>query len=235
MKPPPPSRQEVIVKFAGRRPRYWGLEAPGTLTRLPPGAPGVAVTVDFCGGPGGNGYDQALLTALRGRRIPATLFLNSRWIAANPATARGLAADPLFELANHGTSHRPSSTTGESAYGIPGTRDAGELYDEVMTNDATLAQLTGTKPRFFRPGTAYLNDVAADIVTALGLTPAGFSVNADGGATYPVATVAREAGKAGPGDVIICHGNHPGTGTAEGMARALDSLAARGTPFVYLA
>lgn len=234
LKPPPPSRGDVINAFGGRNPRYWGLEAPGALTRLAPGTPGIAVTVDFCGGPGGNDIDQALLTALRERRVPATLFLNSRWIAANLGAARQLAADPLFELANHGTSHRPLSTTGKSAYGIPGTQNAGEVYDEVMTNDATLTQLTGARPRYFRSGTAYLDDVATQIIGALGLTPTGFSINADGGATYPAATVAREAAKARTGDIIICHGNHPGAGTAEGMARALDSLTTRGTPFVNL-
>jgi peptidoglycan/xylan/chitin deacetylase (PgdA/CDA1 family) len=230
--PPPLSRAEVVKTFSGQRPHYWGLEAPGALTRLAPGTQGIAVTVDFCGGPGGSDFDQGLLSALRERRVPATLFLNSRWIAANPATARQLAADPLFELANHGTSHRPLSTTGKSAYGIPGTQNAGEVYDEVMTNDAALKQLTGARPRFFRSGTAYLDDVAAQIVGVLGLTPIGFSINADGGATFPAPTVAREAAKARPADIIICHGNHPRGGTAAGMAQALDTLATRGTPFI---
>jgi hypothetical protein len=71
-------------------------------------------------------------------------------------------------------------------------------------------------------------------VRRLGLVPAGFSINADGGATYPAPTVAREAAKARPGDILICHGNHPGAGGADGMARALDNLASRGTPFVRL-
>ena len=229
-----PSRAEIITTFTGRSPAYWGLEAPGALTRLPPGTPGIAITVDFCGGPGGNGVDQGLLTALRDRHVPATLFLNSRWIAANPATALQLAAEPLFALANHGTSHRPLSTTGKSAYGIPGTQNTGEVYDEIMTNDTILTQLTGTRPRYFRSGTAYLDDVAADIVHHLGLIPTGFSNNADGGATYPAAIVAREASKARPGDIIICHGNHPGAGTAEGLAHALETITARGTPFLHL-
>lgn len=233
--PQAPSRAEVIAAFGGRSPHYWGLEAPGSLIRLAPGTPGVAVTVDFCGGLGGNGYDRRLLTVLRERKVPATLFLNSRWIAANPGTAQELAADPLFELANHGTSHRPLSTTGKAAYGIPGTQNAGEVYDEVMTNDAVLTQLTGARPRFFRSGTAHLDDIAADIVRRLDVVPTGFSINADGGATYPAATVAREAAKARPGDIIICHGNHPGAGSAEGMALALDNIASRGTPFVHLA
>ncbi|HEY8701377.1 MAG TPA: polysaccharide deacetylase family protein [Arthrobacter sp.] len=234
LRPAPPSRADVVNAYAGRSPHYWGLEARGALTRLPPGTAGIAVTVDFCGGSGGNGCDQALLTVLRDRHVPATLFLNSRWIAANPAIASQLAADPLFVLGNHGTSHRPLSTTGKSAYGIPGTQNAGEVFDEVMTNDAVLTKLTGARPRFFRSGTAYLDDVAVDIVGVLGLTPTGFSINADGGATYPAATVTREAAKARDGDIIICHGNRPGSGTAEGMARALDNFATSGTHFLHL-
>jgi hypothetical protein len=81
----------------------------------------------------GNSADQALLAALRQQHIPATLFLNSRWITANQALAKELAADSLFELANHGASHGPLSVTGRSAYGIPGTRNPGEVYDEIMT------------------------------------------------------------------------------------------------------
>ncbi|MGO4238312.1 polysaccharide deacetylase family protein [Pseudarthrobacter sp. YAF2] len=229
-----PSRLEIVTAYAGRSPRYWDLEAPGVLTHLAAGSEGIALTVDFCGGPGGNDYDLALITALRDRYIPATLFLNSRWITANLETARQLAADPLFELANHGTSHLPLSIAGKSAYGITGTQNPGEVYDEVMSNTSVLAQLTGISPRLFRPGTAYLDEVAADIVKALGMTPTGFSINADGGATYPAATVASETIKARSGDIIICHGNHPGSGTAEGLIRALDTIAARGLLFVHL-
>lgn len=229
-----PSRADIVGAFAGQIPHYWGLEPPGAVLRLPPGTPGVALTIDFCGGPGGSDVDQALLAALRERHIPATLFLNARWIEANSETARQLAADPLFELANHGTTHRPLSTNGKSAYGIAGTQSTGEVYDEVMNNFAVLTQLTGVRPRFFRPGTAFFDEIAAQIVGRLGHTPTGFSINADGGATYPAATVAREATKARPGDIIICHGNRPRGGTAQGMAQALDTILKNGIPFVHL-
>ncbi|MEW1808150.1 polysaccharide deacetylase family protein [Pseudarthrobacter sp. NPDC080039] len=233
-RPLPPPKNDTINTYTGRTPRYWGLEAPGVLTKLPQGTAGIAVTIDFCGGPGGNGYDRTLIAALRARRIPATLFLNSRWITANTGTARELAAEPLFELANHGTTHRPLSTTGNSAYGITGTRTVAEVYDEVMTNDALLTEMTGSRPRYFRPGTAYLDDVAATIVSSLGVSAVGFSINADGGATYPAATVTTETAKAKPGDIILCHGNHSGGGTADGLVRALDKLATNGTPFLPL-
>lgn len=229
-----PSRTLITDTFGKHQPKYWGLAAPGVLTHLPPASRAIALTFDFCGGPGGSAYDQALLDVLRQRHIPATLFLNSRWITANPAMARHLAADPLFELANHGTSHKPLSTTGNTAYGIPGTRNAAEVYDEIMSNDQVLAGITGRRPRYFRPGTAYMDDVAVDILGALGVAPAGFSINGDGGATYPAAVVANEVGKARPGDVVICHGNHPNGGTAEGVRLAVDKLLAAGISFTHL-
>ena len=110
------------------------------------------------------------MASLRQQHIPATLSLNSRWITANQALAKDLAGDPLFEIGNHGTSHGPLSVTGRSAYGIPGTRNPGEVYDEIMTNDARLTELTGKRPRFFKPGTAHMDEVSAAIVRFLGLT-----------------------------------------------------------------
>src|SRR5258708_792652 len=108
-----------------------GCADPGATASRHPSAAGrvIALTFDACGGPGGSGYDQALIDFLRRRQVPATLFLNSRWIDANPAAFHLLAAEPLFEIGNHGTRHRPLSVTGRSAYGIPGTRSAGEAYD----------------------------------------------------------------------------------------------------------
>jgi peptidoglycan/xylan/chitin deacetylase (PgdA/CDA1 family) len=227
------SRSDVAGTFAGRTAKYWGLEAPGVLNRLQ--APvGITLTIDFCGGPDGNRADLGLLSVLRQQRVPATLFLNARWITANHSLAKDLAADPLFELANHGTSHAPLSVTGRAAYGIPGTRNPGEVYDEIMDNDARLTDLTGHRHRYFRPGTAYLDEVSAEIVRAVGLIPVGFTINGDAGATYPAATVAREVSRARAGDVIIIHGNHPSGGTGPGLARALSVMKDHGENFVAL-
>ncbi|WP_258062763.1 polysaccharide deacetylase family protein [Arthrobacter sp. B0490] len=224
----------MIARFAGRPPSYWGLEAPRVLTYLPQGPAGIALTLDFCGGPGGDGADLTIIDLLRRLQVPATLFLNGRWITANPALTQDLAADSLFEIANHGTNHYPLSVSGAAAYGISGTEGAGSVYDEIMINNARLTELTGKRPRFFRPGTAYLDDVAADICLALDLIPAGFSLNADGGATYPAVMVAAETGAAVPGSIIIAHGNHPGSGTGPGLAQALPHLLAKGRTFTTL-
>src|SRR5690349_8704536 len=162
------TRADIVARYGHAVPHTWGFDAPAVVHALPTTGRVIALTFDACGGPGGSGYDSALIDFLRRRDIPATLFINSRWIDANPAIFRRLAAEPLFEIANHGTRHRPLSVTGRSAYGIPGTRSAAEVYDEISGNQTKLTRLLGTPPRFFRSGTAYCDDVAARIVTALG-------------------------------------------------------------------
>lgn len=222
--PPPatPTRDEIIERFAGHAPQHWGLDVPGVLSRLPADAGGAVLTLDYCGGPGGRETDHTILDLLRERGVPATLFLNSRWIAGHQALAQEMADEPLFEIANHGTQHLPLSVIGRSAYGIPGTAGPGEVYDEIMVNTAIISDLTGKPPRFFRSGTAHLDEIASQICLALGQTPTGFSINGDAGATYPAHLVTQELARAQSGDIIIAHGNQPAAGTGEGLAAALN-------------
>ncbi len=228
------TRAEVVARYGHLRPHTWGFGGPGVVRDLPTSRRVIALTFDACGGPGGSRYDQALVSFLRRRDVPATLFLNSRWIDANPAVFRQLAGEPLFEIANHGTRHLPLSVTGRSAYGIGGTRNAGEVYDEVAGNQAKLTRLLGVPPRFFRAGTAYSDDVAARIVAAMGDRLVTFSVNGDGGATFTPEQVSSTVTAAPGGSVVLCHMNHPESGTAQGIAAAVPYLLASGYRFVRL-
>jgi peptidoglycan/xylan/chitin deacetylase (PgdA/CDA1 family) len=228
------TRAQVVAQYGDLRPHSWGFGGPGVVRDLHMSRRVIALTFDACGGRGGSDYDQALIGFLRRREVPATLFLNSRWIDANPAVFRQLAGEPLFEIANHGTRHLPLSVTGRSAYGIPGTRNAGEVYDEVARNQAKLTRLLGVSPRFFRAGTAYCDDVAARIVTAMADRLVSFSVNGDGGATFTPEQVRSTVTAATGGSIVICHMNHPRSGTAQGIAAAVPRLMAAGYRFVRL-
>ncbi len=228
------ARAQVVARYGHLRPHTWGFGGPGVVRDLPTSRRVIALTFDACGGPGGSRYDQALISFLRRREVPATLFLNSRWIDANPAAFRQLAGEPLFEIANHGTRHLPLSVTGRSAYGIGGTRNAGEVYDEIARNQAKLTRLLGVPPRLFRAGTAYSDDVAARIVTAMGDRLVTFSVNGDGGATFTPWQVRGTVTGAPGGSIVICHMNHPESGTAQGIAAAVPYLLASGYRFVRL-
>ncbi|HEY2285203.1 MAG TPA: polysaccharide deacetylase family protein [Streptosporangiaceae bacterium] len=228
------SRAEVVARYGRLAPHTWGFGGPGVVRGLGTTRRVIALTFDACGGRGGSGYDEALITFLRRRDVPATLFLNSRWIGEHPAVFRQLRREPLFELANHGTRHRPLSVTGRSAYGIDGTRNAGEVYDEVATNQVKLTRLLGTRPRFFRAGTAYSDDVAARIVAAMGDRLVTFSVNSDGGATFTPDQVRSTVAAAPGGSLVLAHMNHPEGGTAPGIAAAVPRLTAAGYRFVHL-
>jgi peptidoglycan/xylan/chitin deacetylase (PgdA/CDA1 family) len=191
-------------------PTQWGTSLPGVATTF--AAPGrqIALTFDACPG----ACDDALLATLERNAVPALLFLNSRWIDAHPGRAEQLAANPLFEIGNHGMRHVPLSVTGRSAYGIRGTQSADEVVTEVWTNHTRLAALTGKPPTWFRPATAYYDDVAVAIVNELGERPLGFRVDGDNGAKASAAQVRSKITGAAPGSVVLAHMNHPESGTA---------------------
>lgn len=219
-----PSRADTVEEFSHLTPLEWGLEVSGVVLAA---HVGTALTLDACGGPYGSGVDWRILDLLMRREVPATLFLNSRWIEANRDLAHDLAAVPFFLLANHGTSHQPLSVTGQGAYGISGTADVGEVYDEVAVNHELLGELTGTAPTFFRAGTAHMDEVAAAIVHALGEVPVNFTINVDAGATANPDQVGAALAGAGDGDICLAHMNQPeapaGAGWEWGLEQLLDS------------
>lgn len=230
--------EAVIAHHEGLVPAEWGMEFAGVVRT---GAEAghaqpecVFLTLDACGGPAGSGIDDALIAGLRAAAVPATLFLNLRWIQAHPVLAAELAADPLFSIQNHGSAHLPLSVTGAEAYGIVGTSTARAAAMEVWENHLVIEQLTGTAPTWFRPGTAHLDDIGLSIADALGERIAGFAINADGGATLPSADVAATVSSATGGEFILAHMNQPGSGTAVGLLAGVRSIQERGITFAKL-
>lgn len=227
-------RERIGSRFSGRTPQQWSETVPGVRTRLKTHDRVLALTLDACGSSHGKGFDAALIDFLRKERIPATLFINARWIDANPELFLKLSRDPLFEIANHGLLHRPASVTGRSVYGIPGTRNSDELVDEIEGNAAKIFALTGTRTRYYRSGTAYYDEVAVEIANSLGHEVVGFSILGDAGATYRKEQVREALLGARPGDIAILHMNHPDGETAAGVTAAVPELKRRGFRFVKL-
>lgn len=221
---------DVAAVAAQRTPTLWGTALPGIVTTFATAGRQLALTFDACD----RACDDALLDVLRRNGVPATLFVCSKWIDANPGRTEQLAADPLFDIGNHGTRHVPLSVTGRSAYGIAGTASASEVIDEVWREQTRLTSLIGRAPAFYRTGTAHYDDVAVDIVRQLGLTPVGFSVNADDGATASPSAVRSAVSAAAPGSIVLAHMNHPGSGTAAGYADAVPAMLSAGWQFVPL-
>jgi peptidoglycan/xylan/chitin deacetylase (PgdA/CDA1 family) len=227
-------KKRLADRYGDEVPHQWGEAVTGVKRRLTTTDKVIALTMDACGSGRGMGYDSRLIGFLEQERVPATLFINARWIGPNRAAFDHLATTPLFEIANHGLLHRPASVNGKSAYGIGGTHNIGELVDEIELNARKLEELTGRRPRFYRSGTAYYDEVAVKIAGELGEQVAGFSLLGDAGATYSRDQVREALLAARPGDIIIVHMNHPESGTGQGVMDAVPELRRRGFRFVRL-
>ncbi|HIJ87108.1 MAG TPA: polysaccharide deacetylase family protein [Desulfuromonadales bacterium] len=227
-------KQQIASRFAGVTPAMWGENVPGVRTRLDSGEKVIALTLDACGSPTGKGVDSRLMEFLIREEIPATLFINGRWIDANPDLFRQLAANPLFEIANHGIRHKPASVTGRSIYGIVGTKSIGEVVEEIELNARKIEAISGVRPKLYRSGTAYYDEIAVQISRELGHEVAGYSLLGDAGATWSAAQVKTALLQAIPGDIVLLHMNHPEAGTGAGIMAAVPELKKRGFRFVKM-
>ena len=230
-------------KYARRLPLRWGERMPGiTNSLLQPGGAGavlwrptvLALTLDACGGKKGDSYDAGIIEYLRKNNIPATIFVTSLWIKNNEETLKDLAADSLFEIAAHGQRHKPASVTGRSVFGITGTSSVEELVHEVEGNARDIEKITGKRPRWFRAGTAFYDDVAISIIDDLGFGIAGYSIACDDGATLSSARVTAKTLTAKHGDILLLHMNKPHGGSRDGLLQALPELLQHGARFVRL-
>ena len=83
----PPSvenlKQRATARYIGVSPLQWGEAVPGVRTRLDTGEKVLALTLDACGSAKGKGVDSRLIEFLIAKQIPATLFINGRWIWLN--------------------------------------------------------------------------------------------------------------------------------------------------------
>lgn len=224
----------IQTKYQTTKPNRWGEKMPGIISKLPTEEKVIALTFDACGGKNGSGYDFELIQFLQQNQIPATLFLNARWIHSHPELTKQLASNPLFEIENHGSEHRPLSVNGRTIYGIQGTKSVDQVIQEVMTNHHLIKQLTGIPPRFFRSGTAYYDDIAIQITNQLGEQIAGFDITGDAGATYNKEQVKNTILQARPGAIVLLHMNMPQSDTAEGLKEAIPLLKKQGYRFVRM-
>lgn len=177
-------------------------------------------------------YDNtALLAELRRLRVPATFFLTGLWIETYPDQARGIATDPLFEVASHSQTHR--GFAGE-CYGL-GRVPVGEMAGEVRAPFERLRDVPGarTVPYFRFPGGCH-DDAALAGIAAAGATPVQWDVvsgDADGASGAAIA--ARVLDGVRNGSVVVLHNSlGPAAHTADAIAAIVAGLRARGFELV---
>jgi peptidoglycan/xylan/chitin deacetylase (PgdA/CDA1 family) len=192
----------------------------------------VALTLDACGGQ----FDAGLIAFLVDRKIPATIFVTKKWLDRNWQGLAALRANKdLFQIENHGARHLPALLgAGRKVYGIAGVGDIAGLAKEVQGGADAVKAATGVAPGWYRGATALYEPAAISAIEKMGYKIAGFSVNADAGATLSKAAVAARVAKVVNGDILIAHVNKPQSQTAAGLKIALPKLQAQGVRFVLL-
>ncbi|OGP74390.1 MAG: polysaccharide deacetylase [Deltaproteobacteria bacterium RBG_16_49_23] len=227
-------REKIVSSMSGRIPKEWGERVSGVKTRLAADRKIIALTFDACGGRRSSSYDAKLIGYLEEEKIPATLFISGGWIDVNLEIFKKLARNPLFDIGNHGLNHKPCSSMGRSAYGIEGTKNVDEMFDEIEQNAIKIETLTGRRPKYYRPATGHSDEICVEMANALGYEVVNFSLSGDAGATFKKSQVKEALLNVPPSSIILLHMNRPEGGTAEGVMEAIPEFKKRGIGFVKL-
>jgi len=192
----------------------------------------IALTLDACSGK----FDEDLIQFLIRNHIPATLFATKRWLVANPAGVAIIKANlDLFDVEDHGENHIPAVIgAGKKVYGIAGEPDIVHLRREVSEGARAITEMIGVPPHWYRGATAEYDSQAVTEIEKMGYGIAGFSVNADSGATLARGAIEERLKHVKNGDIIIAHMNKPASESAEGLAVGLQNLIRAGFHFVRL-
>ena len=195
----------------------------GSIRRvdLPPGEKLVALTFDLCETANEvAGYDGAIFAELRRRAVPATIFVGGHWAATHRARFAEIAADPLFEVANHTWTHANLRK-----------REPAELTRQILAPEAAFRDAGHpARSTLFRFPFGACDDPSLAAVAEAGMAAIQWDVSTGdpSPATSAAAIVSGTLAAVRPGSIVLAHANGRGFHTAEALPRLLDTLAARG-------
>ena len=229
-------KKKIVSEFEPEKSGQWGEFVKGVVENVNTRNKVIAFTFDACGGKNGNGYDKELTDFLHDERIAATVFVSGKWIDANFKAFLDLSKDTLFEIENHGLNHKPCSTDGKSAYGIKGTSDIGEAFDEMEANALKIEAITKCKPHYYRSATAFIDETCVNMAAKTGITVVSYGVLSGDGVAFASDSVIEDnvIKKIKPGAIVIMHLNHPEWYTCEAMRKIVPKLRQMGYMFVRL-
>lgn len=204
---------------------------PGLRIVHPAASREIALTFDACSG----AVDRRILDLMVAERIPATIFVTARWLKKNAEALAVLNAHAdLFEIENHGAHHVPAVTDQSTVFGIATAGSLAAVMAEVEGGAEAVRVSTGSTPHWFRGATARYSTDAVQAIEAAGYRIAGYSLNADMGASLSASSVEKRLSSARNGDVVIAHINQPTHASGAGIAAGILDLKRAGATFVRL-
>jgi peptidoglycan/xylan/chitin deacetylase (PgdA/CDA1 family) len=201
----------AIITTAGLLPRSTLLGA--NLTRLPEAAAArreIALTIDD--GPDPE-VTPRVLDQLDAAGARATFFCIGWRARANPALCREIVARG-HQVENHGDSH-------SKAFAFFGP---GRMQADIAAAQATLSEITGQPPRFFRATAGLRNPFLDPVLHGLGLKLAAWTRRPyDTRCGDPDTVFHRLIRNLGPGDILLMHDGHAAR-TVDGQPVILAAL-----------
>ena len=201
----------LILTAAGLLPRSTILGP--NLTRLPPAACArheIALTIDD--GPDPE-VTPRVLDQLDAAGAKASFFCIGHRARAQPALCREIVARG-HRIENHGDSHSWAFST----FGMA------RMRADITAAQATLADLTGQTPRFFRPTAGLRNPLLDPVLTGLDLQLATWTRRPyDTRDSDPQRVARRLTNRLAAGDILLMHDGTSALGT-DGMPVILSAL-----------
>jgi peptidoglycan/xylan/chitin deacetylase (PgdA/CDA1 family) len=186
--------------------------------------PYIALTFDACQTPDRlTGYDEAIINILTETDTPATIFLGGLWMQRHPTQTQTLAANPLFELANHSWSHPDFTRLSPE-----------EMSAEIIRTQQIMHTLTGQRPALFRFPFDIYTDKAVAVVSQHGLRViSGDVISGDADSNVSAQAIVHQVTtQVENGSIVMMHVNTRGWHTAEVLPAVIRQLREEGYTFV---
>lgn len=175
------------------------------------------VALTFDDGPTG-ALTAELLDGLKERYVSATFFICGYRAVEYPELVRRIAEEG-HEAAIHGWRHVYLHTLPQE-----------EIRDELKGTSDLIEELTGTRPKLFRPPGGLSSDVLMAEAKREGLASILWSVDPEDWNTHDAGTVVRRVlKKTGDGDILLMHDLNRSSVTA--ALRLIDQMSAEGYQF----
>ncbi|MEU8248017.1 polysaccharide deacetylase family protein [Nonomuraea sp. NPDC048916] len=175
------------------------------------------VALTFDDGPGD--YTAKLLDLLRSRHAKATFFVLGQMVAADPHNLARRIVDEGHEIGNHSWSHPPLTALTDE-----------QIRTELTQTGDLIRRLTGVRMQMMRPPYGATDDRVAAETRREGLAQILWSLDTLDWRDRASSVVARRAGLAKPGEIVLMHDIH--RTTVEAVPEVLDTLAKKGYRFV---
>ena len=227
----PPERLSPIHELAPLSNDEWVIRR----VKLPEGIKAAALTFDMCElDTNTTGCDMAVISFLRERRIPATLFMGGKWMRTHSRRVKEIMSEgEIFEIGNHNWSHGNCALLSEE--GLKAQVLWTQAEYEILREEAGADNIPEV-PRLFRLPYGRSNERSLKTLAGLGMRVIQWDVAAEAGDNSNPKRAKRSAkivaGMTKPGSILLFHANLVPKGTLNLLREVVDILDGEGYEFV---